>query len=142
MAIESERPEARSTRVQAPEPRVLRIGIASPQQMRARTTAIARGALRPEPNEPKIWVPSFEALGRRMTEQNTALFARIRATRPASIKDLSRIVERKPSNLLRTLRAMEKHGLVRLRRDRSRALQSVVRFDQIEVNVELPPLAT
>ncbi|MEE7477082.1 MarR family transcriptional regulator [Methylobacterium hispanicum] len=141
MTTESERPEALTTIAQVPETRVLRIGIASPQQMRARTIAIARGALKPGPDDPKIWVPSFEALGRLMTEQNTALLARIRASRPASIKDLSRIVERKPSNLLRTLRAMEKHGLVRLRRDRGRALQPEVPFDRIEVGVELPPVA-
>ncbi len=54
MTTENERPPAPTTRVQAPEPHVLRIGIASPQQMRARTIAIARGALKPGSDDPRI----------------------------------------------------------------------------------------
>lgn len=38
------------------------IGIAPLDKMKARTIAIARGELKPEPNEPKLWFCSVEAL--------------------------------------------------------------------------------
>lgn len=38
------------------------IGILSYEDMKARTLAIARGQLKPAPDEPKVWVPSSEAL--------------------------------------------------------------------------------
>lgn len=123
------------------ELRVLKIGVASPQVMRDRTIAIARGELKPSPDDPKIWVPSMEALGRLMNTQNTVLLERIRACKPSSIKDLSRLVERKPSNLLRTLRAMERFGLVRLQRGSGKALQPEVPFDRLEVDMRLPAIA-
>ena len=38
------------------------IGIATLDEMKTRTTAIARGELKPKPNEPKLWFSSIEAL--------------------------------------------------------------------------------
>ena len=38
------------------------IGIATLEEVRARTTAIARGEFKPEPDEPKLWFSSIECL--------------------------------------------------------------------------------
>jgi hypothetical protein len=40
--------------------RSLRIGVASYEEMKARSIAIARGEVTPAPDEPKIWVTSAE----------------------------------------------------------------------------------
>ena len=38
------------------------IGIASLEEMKARTIAIARGEFEPEPDEPKLWFISIESM--------------------------------------------------------------------------------
>lgn len=43
--------------------KLLRIGIASRDQMKARTLAIARGEHRPDVDEPKVWFTSLQTLG-------------------------------------------------------------------------------
>lgn len=116
-----------------PELRMLNVGVATPVEMRARTLAIARGTLKPGPNDPTIWVPSFEALGRILTVRNTALLDRIRAHRPASITELSRDIDRAPSNVLRTLRTMERYGLVALHRGIGKVVRPEVTFDDLTV---------
>ena len=42
------------------------IGIATLSEMQARTLAIARGELKPKPNEPKLWFCSIEAFVERL----------------------------------------------------------------------------
>ena len=55
--------------------KVLKVGIASYEDMKARTMAIARGALKPKPGEPKVWFPSAESLVRVLSDRNRALLA-------------------------------------------------------------------
>jgi len=44
--------------------KTLKIGIASYEDMKARTMAIARGQLKPKPGEPKVWFTSAESFAR------------------------------------------------------------------------------
>lgn len=55
----------------------LRIGIASYMQMKARTMAIARGELRPGPDEPKVWFTSLASLANVLSEDNRTLLRQI-----------------------------------------------------------------
>ena len=50
--------------------RTLRIGIASVEAMKARSMAIARGEVKPASDEPKIWFPSAESLGKVLSNKN------------------------------------------------------------------------
>ena len=47
----------------------LKVGIASYEDMKARTLAVARGELRVAPDEPKVWVTSTEALAKVLTKE-------------------------------------------------------------------------
>ena len=67
----------------------LRIGIASYEQMKARTMAIARGELLPGPEEPKVWFTSMNSLAKVLSEDNRTLLRQIAATRPASLDELA-----------------------------------------------------
>jgi len=49
--------------------RTLRVGIASYEQMKARTVAIARGKYRPEADEPKVWFTSAESFARVLSDR-------------------------------------------------------------------------
>jgi predicted transcriptional regulator len=51
----------------------LNIGIASFEEMRARTLAIARGELKPKPDDPAVWFPSSESFAKVLSNKNRAL---------------------------------------------------------------------
>ena len=119
---------------------MVRIGIATPGDMRARTIAIARGELKSSPDDPKIWFPSIEALGKALSGKNLELLAEIRRAPPETLQALADRTGRKLSNLSRTLRTMELYGLVRLEKAGRRVLP-VVDYDEVDIRVPLPTVA-
>lgn len=79
--------------------KTLRIGIATLDQMRDRTIAIARGTHRRAPDEPKVWFRSIESLAKILSEGNREVLAVIAAEHPQSIEELAQLTGRKKSNL-------------------------------------------
>jgi len=98
----------------------LRIGIKSYQQMKADSIAVARGERTPDPDEPKVWFTSMESLAHVLSRHNKQLLALINEAKPNSITELGRLSGRAKSNLSRTLKTMEKYGLVSLQLDNGR----------------------
>jgi predicted transcriptional regulator len=96
--------------------KTLRIRIASYENMKARTMAIARGELKPKAHEPKVWFTSTESFARVLSNKNRALPATIAATHPSSLQELADRTGRKASNLSPTLKTMEHYGFARLHR--------------------------
>lgn len=113
----------------------LQMGIASPDAMRARTFAIARGEMVPGPEDPKIWFPSTESFAKVLSDRNRALLDLIASTRPGSLQDLARTSGRAPGNLSRTLRRMESFGLVRLSKGERGRLRPEVPYDRIALTL-------
>lgn len=104
----------------------LRVGIASYEEMKARTMAIARGEHRPGPDEPKVWFTSPESFAKVLSEKNRALLDVIAQTAPGSLAELAQRTGRKKSNLSRTLRTMERYGFVVLHKgERGRIIPDV-----------------
>lgn len=120
--------------------RVLHIGIASRDQMQARTIAIAQGKLRPGPDDPKVWFTSVESLAQVLSSQNQLLLELIRSRRPASIAELAVLSGRAQSNLNRTLRTMERYGLVILTKADHKVTPEVP-YDRFSVDFMLPVAA-
>ena len=118
----------------------LHIGIASREQMQARTIAIAKGKLRPRPDDPKVWFASVESLAQVLSSQNQLLLELIRSRRPASIAELAKLSGRAQSNLNRTLRTMERYGLVILTKADHRVTPEVP-YDRFSVDFMLPAAA-
>ncbi len=116
--------------------KMLRIGIASYQEMKARTLAIARGDLKPKATDPKVWFPSAESLVRVLSDRNRLLLATIRDSQPQSLSDLAELTGRKKSNLSRTLKTMERYGIVKL--ERKGQGRVVPRVPYAGVTVDLP----
>jgi len=114
----------------------LKIGIATYDQMKARTLAIARGDLKPSATDPKIWFPTTESFAKVLSSKNRALLATIAATHPASLQELAERTGRKASNLSRTLRTMERYGFVSLHRTAKGRIQPEVAYQGI--SLELP----
>lgn len=55
----------------------LTVGIASYEEMKARTLAIAKGELRAEPGDPQVWCTSPESFARLLLSGSSDLLAQI-----------------------------------------------------------------
>ncbi|HYE49867.1 MAG TPA: MarR family transcriptional regulator [Azospirillaceae bacterium] len=118
--------------------KVLRIGIApSYEALKERTLRIARGDLKPEPDDPKVWFASTEAFAKVLSDRNQALLALIREERPTSLEELARLSARAKPNLSRTLKTMEGYGLVKLHRGPRNSVIPEVPFDRITLDLPL-----
>lgn len=117
--------------------KVLRIGIASRAEMRARTMAIARGELKPAPSDPKIWFTSLESLAQVLSSKNQSLLETIRRKQPGSLKELAALSGRAEGNLSRTLQTMARYGLVRLDKAEGRRIVAVVPYDRVALDLPL-----
>jgi predicted transcriptional regulator len=115
----------------------LKVGIASYEDMKARTMRIARGEQRVSRREPKVWFTSTESFAKVLSAGNRALLGVIAEKAPASLDELARLTGRKKSNLSRTLRTMEGYGLVRLERGERGRIAPRVTHDRVELDLPL-----
>lgn len=111
----------------------LKVGIASFEDMKARTVAIASGKLKPKPDDPKVWFTSPESFAKLLSNRNRALLAQIAETHPESLHELAANTGRTPSNLSRTLRTMERYGLVRLHKGQRGKLRAEVPYRNVQL---------
>ena len=117
--------------------KTLRIGIASYDQMKARTMAIARGEHKPAVDEPKVWFTSMESFAKVLSGRNRDLLALIDRKKPASLTELAKLSGREKSNLSRTLKTMSRYGLVELTEGPRGTLCPRAPFDQVSVRISL-----
>jgi predicted transcriptional regulator len=115
----------------------LKVGIASYEEMKALTLAVARGQRRLAPNEPRIWFPSTESFAKVLSAANRDLLRVIAEQAPASLDELARLTGRQKSNLSRTLKTMANYGLVRLERGPRGRVAAKVVHDRIELELLL-----
>ena len=90
----------------------LRIGIASREQIKRRSIEIAAGKRRRQPDEPRIWFTSLDAILRVLSDKNMLLLEMIRTSQPGSVTELAEKMGQKKSNVSRTLNKLEQFGLV------------------------------
>ena len=117
--------------------KTLKVGIASYEDMKARTLAVARGEVKPLAGEPKVWFTSPESFARILSNKNRALLQAIAATNPASLQELAAHTGRKPSNLSRTLKTMAQYGFVKLKRGARGQVRPEVPFKTISLQLSL-----
>jgi predicted transcriptional regulator len=85
------------------------IGIMPQEKIRERMLAIAKGAYKSRPGEPKVWFASMKSLA-----------------------GLAAITGRKPSNLSRTLKTMSHYGIVEMRRE-NRCVHPIVNATEFQI---------
>ena len=117
--------------------RTLRVGIASYEEMKARTMAIARGEYKPAAGQPKVWFPSAESFARVLSARNRALLGVIAESAPDSLRHLAELTGRKKSNLSRTLKTMERYGFVQLNRGARGSVVPKVPYQRISLTLSL-----
>jgi len=117
--------------------KMLKIGIASYEEMKARTMAIARGEFRPAPDSPKVWFTSTESFAKVLSAGNREMLRIIADRKPGSIEELARLTGRHKSNLSLTLKTMVAHGLVTLKAGANGRLAPMVAHDSITLDLSL-----
>jgi predicted transcriptional regulator len=115
----------------------LRVGIASYEEMKAMTLAVARGQRKLGPREPRVWFRSTESFARILSAGNRELLGVIAGKSPESLDDLVRLTGRKKSNLSRTLKTMANYGLVTLERGSRGRIAAKVVHDRIDLELPL-----
>ncbi len=116
---------------------VLRIGIASREQMKARTLAVARGELKPGVGDPKVWFTSLESLAQVLSTSNQLLLEMIRRLKPQSMSELAKASGRQESNLSRTLHTMSRYRLVRLNKAARGRIVPEVPYDRVALDLPI-----
>jgi predicted transcriptional regulator len=115
----------------------LKIGIASYDEMKARTMAVARGERRVAAGEPKVWFTSTESFAKVLSAGNRDLLRIIAEKAPGSLDELAQMTGKAKSNLSRTLRTMELYGLVRLERGERGRIRPTVMHDRVALKLTL-----
>lgn len=62
--------------------KMIKVGIASQEEIRERMLAIAKGEFKPKPSDPRIWLTSMRSLSQVLSDENRALLDVIRTARP------------------------------------------------------------
>lgn len=115
----------------------LRVGIASYEEMKAITMAVARGERRVASETPTVWFTSTESFAKVLSAGNRELLRVIAERAPGSLDELARITGKAKSNLSRTLRTMEGYGLVRLERGERGRIKPTVTHDRVALDLAL-----
>ncbi len=90
----------------------LKVGIASYEEMKARTVAVARGERRVAAGEPKVWFTSTESFAKVLSAGNRELLRIIAERTPQSLDELAALTGRAKSNLVADA---QDHGRIRPR---------------------------
>jgi len=94
--------------------KTIKVGIISKDEYKKRTIAIAKGEYKPKKDEPKIWFESIKSLAQVLSNENQKLLEIIIKNQPKSLKELEQLSGRAKSNLSRTLKTLERYGIVEL----------------------------
>lgn len=113
--------------------KTITVGILPQEQIRARVLSIAKGELRPKPNDPKVWFTSMRSLAEVLSDENRALLKVIADSKPDSIAALALTTGRKPGNLSRTLKTMSNYGLVEMQAVNQRQVRPVAKATEFRI---------
>ena len=116
--------------------KTIRIGIMPRKDYERRTIAIAKGEYKPKKDEPKIWFESVKSVAQILSSENQELLKIICDRKPESLKDLEMASGRRRSNLSRTLKTMERYGIVELVKH-DRAVKPIVKATDFRVEFGL-----
>ena len=109
--------------------KVVNVGIISRAAYRDRTIRSAKGEYVPRRDEPKIWFESLASMAQVLGADNQQLLRVILEKKPASLGELEAMTGRKKANLSRTLKTLERYGVVSLEKDRNRLVPKVKATD-------------
>ena len=105
------------------------VGIMSKEEYKKRTIEIVRGTYIPTKDEPKIWFESIKSMAQILSSENQLLLKVILENEPKSLKELEILTGRAKSNLSRTLKTLERYGIVELHKEKQSLVPEVLATD-------------
>lgn len=115
----------------------LLVGIANYERMKERTMEIARGKRKADKGEPKIWFTSIDSFARILSDRNRELLKLIHEHQPDSLAELAELSGREKSNLSRTLKTMNRYGLVNLKAGPGGSVIPRVPYSHIKLDMSI-----
>jgi len=112
--------------------KTLKIGIMPREQFQKRMLDVTAGRTKLNKDDPKVWFNSMKSLSEVLSDNNVHLLKMIEETQPKTLKDLAELSGRQVSNLSRTLKMMERYGIVELKKV-SRSIEPVVKASQFSI---------
>ena len=117
--------------------KTIKVGIMPMEQYRQRTIDIAKGIYKPKKNEPKVWFESVKSMAQILSNENQDLLRVILDNHPKSLKELEELTGRAKSNLSRTLKTLERYGIVELHKQNNALVPEVkATHFQVEFGLE------
>ena len=117
---------------------MMRVGILSREEYQKRTIAIAAGRYQVSHDEPKIWFQSLKSMAQVLSDDNQKLLRLIIEKQPTSLAELESMTQRKKPNLSRTLKTLERYGIVELAKEGRRLIPQVKATDfQVEFGLNV-----
>jgi len=107
----------------------MKVGIISKEDYIKRTIAIAKGKYKPRKDEPSIWFESLSSMSQVLSNDNQNLLKMIIEHKPKSLAELEKLSDRKKPNLSRTLKTLEKYGIVELPKKEGKLVPKVMATD-------------
>ena len=115
----------------------IKVGIMSKKQYKERTINIAKGLYKPKKDEPKVWFESIKSMAQILSNENQSLLKVIIDNNPQSLKELEQLTGRAKSNLSRTLKTLERYGIVDLHKQNNTVVPEVkVTQFQVEFGID------
>lgn len=105
--------------------KVMKVGIMSRNAYRERTIAIASDKHKRRPGEPRVWFESIRSMAQVLSNENQELLRLIIEKQPHSLAELEALSGRRKSNLSRTLRTLERYGIVSLTKENGKLVPTV-----------------
>jgi predicted transcriptional regulator len=105
--------------------KTIRVGIMPMEQYKKRTMNIAKGLYKPKKDEPKVWFESVKSMAQILSNENQDLLQVILDNHPKSLKELEELTGRAKSNLSRTLKTLERYGIVELHKEKNSLVPEV-----------------
>ena len=115
----------------------IKVGIMPLKEFQAYTQAIVTGKHKRKRGEPTIWFYSMASLAQVLSDQNRELLTLIAEEEPDSISELARLSHRSQPNLTRTLKTMERYGLVKMKTGERGKKQPSVPYTDILVDMSI-----
>jgi predicted transcriptional regulator len=109
--------------------KVMKVGIISKENYMKRTIAIAKGEYKPRKDEPKVWFESLKSMAQILSSENLELLKTIIDHNPRSLTELEELSNRSKSNLSRTLKTLERYGIVEVKKIGGRSIPKVKATD-------------
>ena len=105
--------------------KTIRVGIMPMKQYKQRTIDIAKGLYKPKKDEPKVWFESVKSMAQILSSENQELLKTILENHPQSLKELEELTGRAKSNLSRTLKTLQRYGIVELHKQNNALVPEV-----------------